>query len=367
MRTSDDDTDAGQLSPSAQLLAMCRSLAERGALPPSDADLLLLQSYVTRCLEPQGYGEVSAEQMQRCLAWLARSMGANGSAQSFAIAQLQPSWLPSRGWRILWQSLSVGTGLLIGGLSSGACAFLLLSIARTGNVLDLFLAVGAGMLLGGYFGLGAIRPLPAYTWSIDTMFQHWSYVLILGLLGGLLAIMNIWAISIFVIVAGSGPGGLLNIGLFGILIGLLIGVIVSGVSTARRAGPGAADDRSWLDVWGFGMLIGFAIGLMVALVIGILAAFFSERELSLTPRAGIFGFCFGYSLGFMRYGGATAIKHAVLRTLLSISSPVPLYLGDWLDAACQRGLLVNARGGYMFAHSLVQAYFASAAVASAER
>lgn len=61
-------------------------------------------------------------------------------------------------------------------------------------------------------------------------------------------------------------------------------------------------------------------------------------------------------IGALLFGGATLIKHAILRLLLYFESGLPLNLAQFLDQLTAVGLLRRIGGGYIFFHQLLQDY-----------
>lgn len=64
-------------------------------------------------------------------------------------------------------------------------------------------------------------------------------------------------------------------------------------------------------------------------------------------------------IGSLLFGGATLIKHGILRLLLYLERGLPFNLADFLDDLSRTYLIRRIGGGYIFFHQLLQDYFAT--------
>ena len=68
-----------------------------------------------------------------------------------------------------------------------------------------------------------------------------------------------------------------------------------------------------------------------------------------------FGFFFGYAAG----GGASVIKHFILRFSLYVNHKIPWNYARFLDYASKRLLMKRVGGGYVFYHRMLMEHFAN--------
>lgn len=91
---------------------------------------------------------------------------------------------------------------------------------------------------------------------------------------------------------------------------------------------------------------------LVALLLGVLT------WLMRTPRAASMTAVLSLLIVFPFFGGATVLKHYLVRLFLWCRGHMPLRYGRLLEHAAQLGLLRRVGGGYTFIHRLLQEHFA---------
>lgn len=138
----------------------------------------------------------------------------------------------------------------------------------------------------------------------------------------------------------------------GTLIGLLFGGTTFGLATTKTR----PNEGIYLALKN----AGFATVIMapiVAISMGfILSNAFPDQEFSIILEAIIWVGLICVIIFFLWFGGFDAIRHGILRLMISLSSGQPLMLSRRLDAASKGGLLQKIGGGYMFPNTLLQEY-----------
>lgn len=424
-------SDLAEVLESPLMLSVIRlAYRETGALveplpagAPADARRHLFAAYVRRMLQRRGgSGPYAAGQTEAWLTWLAQKMFQHNQA-IFLIEQLQPGWLPGRGWRWLFllsyrtiEAFAIGVvgwayilfyqthapeitskavNLVTGLLPVGGGPGVLLGALLVALILSSIVAVFDGLyfewldrrpgssqleasrLRRHFIVAGIAGVLPAaiiFTASPDSL----RVALYCGvLLGGGYGIVSYLlhgqsfhqAIQAVEKVGWSWSGALK-----GALLGLVFGIALQMVGWQLTASVGKGIEVLWS--------IGF-------LIIG--AAYGQSLEMKHTPNqgiilsaknglfagalAGLAGGLFGWlaldaqnGLRFglaalitwgLLYGGGNVINHFLLRLLLWTHGDIPWNYTRFLDYAAGRVLLRKVGGGYMFMHWLLQAYFAN--------
>jgi len=156
-----------------------------------------------------------------------------------------------------------------------------------------------------------------------------------------------------------GLGGGLIFGLGG---GLIFGLFKGLTTTTleKRTNPNQGIHQSAQNALVSGLVFGLLFGLVGGMVGGV--AYVLSGGVSGGLGAGLFGaLIFGLAgvlIGGLGFGGATVIKHVILRRILYNAGAVPLNYADFLDYCVSRQLLRRVGGGYIFRHRMLMEYFA---------
>jgi MFS family permease len=339
-----------------------------------------------------------SQQAVRWLAWLARQMSQRAQAEFF-IEGLQPSWLPSRSQRRLY---NVGVRLI------GAAAFVLayavgsaLACALAGETADIVLVgLAFGLAAGLAFALPGLVPLGLPDWAVVALSAGLTALLVgafLGPGGGLIAglifglpaglaglgivdrdriqiaerVTWSWKKAILGGIVGLGAGltgGLVFERVVGqpvdladeLAIGLPAGLafmLALGLSRSeaveRRTRPNQGIRRSARNaMWVGGTAL--LASVLCSVPIGIL-----EGALFNGLAFGLFvGLPTGLTAG-LAVGGCACIQHGLLRLILCRGGCLPCDLVHFLDCATDCVFLRRVGGGYIFVHRLLLEHFAA--------
>ncbi len=359
----------------------------------------LFDAYVDRMLEQRGAGKrYPSQQAVHWLAWLARQMSRRAQAEFF-LEGLQPSWLPSRSQRRLYNvgirligaaafvlAYAVGSvlacaltgetvGVVLVGLAFGLAAglaFVLPSVLPAGLpdgvavalaaglmavLVGVFLGSGGGLIAGLLFGLPAglaglgvahedrIEIAEMVSWSWTRAILGGVVGLAAGLAGGLILERVVGQVV-----------SLADELAFGLPVGLAF-MLALGLSRSeaveRRTRPNQGIRRSarnaiWVGVTALlaSVLFGVPIGVL-------------EGALSNGLAFGLFiGLPIGLTAG-LAVGGCACIQHSLLRFILYRGGHIPWDLADFLDCATDCVFLRKVGGGYIFVHRLLLEHFAA--------
>jgi hypothetical protein len=365
----------------------------------------LFDIYIARMFHRKvGVRPYDDEQTKQHLSWLAHNMQGHNQ-EVFLIEGLQPSWLQTSRWRLVYTLTSRLLSMLIIGLIIG------LFFARDSELV-------AGMVIGLIIGLIIGLPvsiinilrfewldkwrvrkgIPDFWWTVINIA---SVGLVGGLVGGLIGELyhgQFWL-----------GGGLFEALIDGAIVGLIFGVRGSRKSLMNDIQAVEALQWHWSKALR-GWLIGGPIGgllsklyggmdmnglLMGGLLFGLMGAvFYGLRpgiiETKSTPNQGIrlsvkyaviggliigliggliylpvaglmlmlgFGLTFGL-LGALWYGGLDVIQHYTLRLIIVFQGHTPANYARFLDYAVDRIFLQKVGGGYRFIHRLLLEHFA---------
>jgi len=317
-------------------------------------------------------------QARRWLSHLASGMSHHDQSV-FYIERLQPALLPTNRLQLYYRlTFALGVGLIFG----------FLGLIFGGPWIGLLVGLTFGIIGGFSDADKSIKPIEELSWhvpSFSRLIEEIREGLLFGLLGGLFGGLIVGVI----IGLSSGPenrllssvgGGLLG-GFSGFMLGgLMFGLIgtlnacFNVQETRQRLEPNQGIHNSGRNALRLGLLYALVFGLLLTLLGGLSGAIIGKLvgqfTFGLFGGAGlgfVFGVSVGLSWGVWGYGGATVLKHYVLRLLLARQDILPYPLSDkklvaFLDAMVDRILLRQAGGGYVFLHRLLLEYFAASLV-----
>lgn len=296
--------------------------------------------------------EPTPQRTRHYLVWLAEQLESIHETE-FLIEGLQPSWLPSAKHRRLYQLIYRLLYGLLGGLFFGLFFGLRFGLGT---------GVGFGLLgsLAGWLNFTlrelVIEPIEKLQWSfreglpgglflglLVSLFLSLFYGLLEGLLGGLLCGLFCWFIEglngVSVIAKENPNQGIRKSVQYALLLGLIHGI---GFGLLFGLGFGLIYGLSFgLD---FGLSAGLLFGLGTVLSGGLGSSF-----LDMMRGRPIFG----------RTGGLdTAIKHFILRLLLTKNGDTPWNYARFLDHAVKHRFIQRTGGRYRFVHDLLRKHFA---------
>lgn len=110
-------------------------------------------------------------------------------------------------------------------------------------------------------------------------------------------------------------------------------------------------------------LISVLTGLFAGMIIGVALAFtplqpgFSWSHLAVTSSIGaLIGVVIG-GFFWLQRGGSAALKHYIIRLILSMGGVLPLRFSNFLNVACQLAFMKRVGNGYIFTHRMLQEHF----------
>ena len=381
----------------------------------------LFQAYEQRMMQLHGpHALYSPQQTARWLYWLAAQMDRHDQAV-FLLEEIQPSWLRPRDRRIYLLLAHLIAGLAAGILLWLLLQWLRNIIPRFPAVVAPPLAERLGIsqgraeplvLLGGSVALALVAAL-VHLWT----FRPISPVkrvgnsplrrraISVGLLTGFPAAATVAVFGPLPLALSWGLAMGFTFGMISRYLtgrdyrhdiqpvealgwswreagkGLLIGLILAGAAeileTALFGFNGVARSILFFGLAGFlaGGLRGQRIekksalnqGIRLSLRSAVASAFIISTTLTAltllmrTPIAAGYTALLTGLVVLPFFGGATVLKHYLLRLLLWREGNMPLRYGRFLEHAAQFGLLRRVGGGYTFMHRLMQEHFAGRA------
>jgi hypothetical protein len=293
----------------------------------------------TRLKVEQRYSEA---QSIRWLTLLAQRM-VQESQTVFFIEGMQPTWLQTKGKRILYRLGSFLIGGLSVGLSIGLSVGLIFGL-RDGLIRGLISGLSIGLSVGlingiiSAWGKAEIKTVETLKWSWKEVKNSLISAVIFGVISGLISGL----------IYGLSDG--LSVGLiFGLIFGLVSGM--KGSTIATKTIPNQGIYRTARNAGIMGLIIGLIFGLMglsVGLILGLSGGLFSGL---------INGLIFGLTAVIV--GGSKAcIQHFTLRRILYHNGYISWNYSRFLDYATERIFLQKVGGGYIFIHRLLLEHFA---------
>lgn len=298
----------------------------------------LFNTYIRRMFRRRVKDQPHTPEQTCCwLAWLAEQMTEHKQTL-FLIENLQPDWLPERGWLHIWAALLAGS--LTGLVCWAVFGFLL------GMPFGLLSGLLGGIAVAIYVGfVDTVRPVEALAWSRhDARFGPLH-----ELLGALLVSVVVGAVGGPLIGVVSGALG----GLSGEIIGRLRSVRMQVRTFPNQGILQSARNVGLVGLAGaliLGLVGGFAGTLRFGLFVGLTCAVLSGL---------LGGLLFSLIVGLIFWGGVPVILHFSLRAQLFQSGYAPWPLARFLDYCAARILLRKVGGGYIFIHRLLQEHFAA--------
>lgn len=333
-----------------------------------------------------------ADVTSHVLRWLARAMSSHNQS-IFYVESLRPDWLPSRSHRIAYFiSIRLIVAILVGLLD----AFLYNHFGGSEIALQVGLITGSGVLFASLLAL-RMQWLPAIL--LTTIWTAGLSSLLLGPVGGLffglllglqtgvagvaieqatvtekrvwswkkanpvilfvtsIAFLTIWASLIKTPLAAFGA----------IVLPFLIHLpLVLGWKTDQKFVPPVVPNQGfWRAARNTGIAAAISIFinvLNIALLAAVTLVGAKTSPDSTVDLLGIIQVSVALVLinllpVTLALGGAACIRHLMLRAILSITTPVPWKIVQYLDEAAESSILQKVGGGYLFLHRLLLEYF----------
>jgi len=303
--------------------------------------------------------------------WLSRLAGQmkRQSQSIFYLEQMQPTWLA--GHRRLWVYDWVAVRLP--GVLMGVLVGLTINMFLVGyyDLLSHIPYILLGGLLGGLLSEGSIpqRPTMSRRKARSTLGPRLLRWLLIGALVGLGSGLSTGLSTGLSagLIFGLSTG--LSYGLCSILLQFLLGK--NHTIEARSQAPPVAKGTIWQRLM---MRRELRNGLLVGLLVGLSAGLSNGLSYGLDGLS--YGLSYGLSNGLLTgllaglsaglligllTGGLASLRHYILRFLLWRTGAVPRRYVPFLDYAAERILLRKVGGGYIFLHRLLLDYFASLA------
>lgn len=347
----------------------------------------LFNTYIQKMFTRKGKREkpCTDEQMTAYVSRLAQAMRQQGQA-IFFIEQIERGWLASPAQKIAFSLMAVILiGAVLGGVVFQAVDLMATEILGQGELAWLggsLAGVGGGLWLGWrkttfnqYVGRAWRRDLPRLTARLTAGLVAGGlagFLLGLGLVIvlDLLNILNLGMTRNIPELLHDGPNAVqllgLDIAFFGAIVGSFIGLglgnMVSGqVETMTKPGQLLAEAGRNVVIGAvvggsYGLALGFF--LMGYIIVRYHYGEFYREDIYLGLEYGwVLAWDFGLLLALL-FGGASLIKHGLLRVLLALTERLPLHLTRFLDHATDLIFLRKVGGGYIFIHRLLLEHFA---------
>jgi MFS family permease len=351
------------------LRVMCSAYANRsadellaesktGANQIEEAHGQLYETYVQRMFRRRGRDVgYSSTETRGWLSWLAGQMNRH-SQDVFLIEQIQPSWLPSRGWRWVYLLAAWLLNGLFGSIIMWLLTLLLQGIVPwpdtafrsilISNVLLFFRPPGSWWLTFAWGMAEAvlfviitrythgrtfnteIRIVEALSWSWRRAAKGLGYGLLLGL------------VSEFIETSLFQYNGILNtVFTFG-TAGLILGGL-QGTRVETRNRPNEGIRLAVKNALVAGLITGVSM-----IVVTWLASRNDERALFTGLMLGMFA--------LFLFGLGNAAQHFLVRLILWRKHCIPWRLTRLLDASANLILMRKVGSGYMYVHRTLQDY-----------
>ncbi|NEZ68039.1 hypothetical protein D0962_35815 [Leptolyngbyaceae cyanobacterium CCMR0082] len=300
----------------------------------------LFHAYIEKQLyEPRNQGtyqqgkEPTPERMTHYLVWLAKQLESTHDTE-FLIEELQFTYLSSTEQIRLYEVMCGLIFALIGGLIGGL----------VGGLIGASVNKWLGMLLCSlYIGWRSWQTGRQEAFFVVELKEKLQWSFRQGLNGGLSGVVFFALLSI----ASGVVNHRLNIGLFVWLGGLFGATLTSGLTITpieEKETPNQGIRRTIQNVLCVGLIGGLIGGLFSWLFFG--------------PTSGlVIGLSFGLFLE--QFFGDVAIKHLILRILLTHNGSTPWNYARFLDHAVKHRFIQRTGGRYRFVHDLLRKHFAA--------
>ncbi|MEQ8960438.1 MAG: NACHT domain-containing protein, partial [Coleofasciculus sp. C2-GNP5-27] len=296
------------------------------------------------------------------LTWLAQRMVQN-SQTVFSIEEMQPTWLPTTGKRIVYRMVI----LLINGLIFGLISWLIFGDLfgwDDGLIIGLIIGLVLGII--SIWGKAEIKLVDSLNWSWRIAIKLLIFGLTFGLILGLIIGLIIEKISLNIWLTIWGVRGLVG----GICLGLSKGLDIEGKRSliATKALPNQGIYRTAISA----VMISVNNGL-VLLFFALFCGLVELNELSMLRSGlileliseledwlilGLIGGLIGGLISLILGDGKACIQHLTLRLILYRDGYIPWNYARFLDYATDRIFLQKVGGGYIFIHRLLLKHFA---------
>jgi hypothetical protein len=273
------------------------------------------------------------------LEWLAQTMGRVGVTELW-LEELQMSWLPTRGLRVLGTVLALLVALL------GAIAVNLPAAWIGGQPTALGLVWATASAGSAFAILRGLRivPMEAMRWSWR---RFWTWVPANVGMGTLAGFANSR-------ISGEPQADMLLGAITGLLGMSMIGLVPAGRERRVRPNEGMRESirNACIVAPLVALLLFVGVGYVAVPLVTPMTGPESMYQTFADPRL-TWGLTMGVAGGYATWlatGMWAPLAQGVLRLLLAWKTPLPLKLEAWLDDWARRDLLRRVGGGWMFRH-----------------
>lgn len=313
----------------------------------------LFEAYVRQMFKRRSINsQYSPDQSIQWLTRIAQLMSRQ-SQMIFLIEYLQPSWLPTIFQRWLYGVfLHFGINLYFGvmlGLFVGIIFAILLG--NLWGVISFFLAILIFSYIRTFSNASTeyydeVQLVEKVKWSLPKAIYEMREGLVFLFLSGL----SIW---LFV-----GPV-LVHIVLLSLLIlsSIFFGLHNEEIETKTKPNEGVISTLQNTALIGF--LFGIGSSLAIWVIIRLLHGNYQNDAPFIISLSLILGLAIALISAMGKGGGTAALKHYIIRFILSRFEFLPWNMVSFLDYATERIFMRKVGGGYIFTHRLLQEYFAS--------
>ncbi|MCU0566655.1 MAG: NACHT domain-containing protein [Oculatellaceae cyanobacterium Prado106] len=315
----------------------------------SDRRQHLFDTYIDRQLKRGSTSVYSKDQTLGWLRWLAGRM-AQESRTVFLIERMQLNWLQPKAQTLFYRIGNVLTYILAIWLVVG----IFYGFAGYGKEYGLTLGLGIGLVSGLEKEIKMVETVKySLRGIIRGLFS--KYAIAVGLIGAISAL----AYSLFGL-QGFSERRLIDGLVYGFSIGLSVGVANglrgSDIDTKTIANQGIW--RSIRNAGFFGVLGGLIVGILYGSVIQPLYP--TKPFVSVDYWKYLFEGVWsgGLIVALISNAGKACIQHIILRIILYCNNSIPWNYARFLDFASDRLLMRKIGGGYVFFHRMLLEHFA---------
>ncbi len=309
----------------------------------------LMEQYIQHMLQRSLSGNInlyhqnlSQQNTQRWLTYLAQQQKIN-SQTDFLIEKIQPNWVLKKSHKKLYKLFFISIYGLIFSLGFGL-------------IVSLYVSWIVGLFVGVFISYEQeIKPIESLRWSSVKMSRKLFLKISIGFGFGVIA--GLMAILLLIAFKYNMPIDLYSI-IYVISCGLIAGFVVwltnmfVGPDIEIRKTPNQGIWQSLMNAGFFGLLIGIVPGILTSILFRM---HFGVMKALIYGFIILLGFALLAGLGM---GGKACIQHFSLRLVFYLYGYSPWNYARFLNYCTDRLLLQRVGGRYRFIHRLLQEHFA---------